>query len=116
MKKFLTVFAVVLSMVWAYLPSSASAEYVTARNDVKYDKWIVDTSSIYYPNNGDNTRFNVVVYEFNDIHNLDKSNPYCFKYKFENNQWFIHAGDNWETCESGSVSSDVLKVVIPYLK
>lgn len=116
MKKFLTVFALVFSMVLAYMPSSVSAEYVTARNIVKYEKWVADTSSIYYPNSGDNSRFNVIVYEYTDIHNPDKGNPYCFKYKFEDNKWFIHANKEWEPCESGSVSSDVLKVVIPYLK
>ena len=40
MKKFLTVFTLVLSMILAYRPSSVSAEYVTARNIVKYEKWV----------------------------------------------------------------------------
>jgi hypothetical protein len=101
-------------------PMVASAEYITALEDIHYEKYVVDTSSIFYPNPEDHrSQFNVTVYYYNDIKNPDKNQMYTFKFKFDekNMQWLIHTSeDKWETVEAKSVASDILRTCIPYLK
>lgn len=101
-------------------PMVASAEYITAMEDIHYEKCVVDTSSIFYPDAKDHkNQFNVVVYYYNDIKNPDKNQMYTFKYRFseEDMQWTIHTSeDKWENVEPKSVASDVLRTCMPYLK
>lgn len=101
-------------------PMVASAEYITAVEDVHYEKYVVDTTSIFYPDpNNHLGQFNVAVYYYNDIKNPDKGTQYVFKFKFDEKdmKWNIHtADDKWEVVEAKSVASDILRVVLPYLK
>lgn len=98
-------------------PHISSAQYITAVENVHYEKYIVDTSSIYYPTAQHQDRFNVGVYYYGDIKNPDKAQPYVYKFKFENNTWYIHAADDsWNEVEPNSISSDVLRVCLPYLQ
>lgn len=95
------------------VPCVSSAAYVTAYQNIVYEKDIVDTSSIYNP---DKNHFNCVVYTFHS--STDKGQPYIYKYMFDENKmaWKIHAGGEWNIIELGSLAADVLKVCLPYLK
>lgn len=95
------------------VPCVSSAAYVTAYQNIVYEKDIVDMSSIYNP---DKNHFNCVVYTFHS--STDKGRPYIYKYMFDENEmaWKIHAGGEWNIVEPGSLAADVLKVCLPYLK
>lgn len=94
-------------------PAVAQAAYVTAYQNIVYEKDVVDTNSIYNP---DKDHFNCVVYTFHS--DTDKGQPYIYKYMYDEGEmvWKIHADGQWNTVESGSLAASVLKVCLPYLK
>lgn len=95
------------------VPSVTQAAYVTAYQNIVYEKDVVDTNSIYNP---DKDHFNCVVYTFHS--DTDKGQPYIYKYMYDEGEmvWKIHADGQWNTVESGSLAASVLKVCLPYLK
>lgn len=98
---------------FAAAPSVTQAAYVTAYQNIVYEKDVVDTNSIYNP---DKDHFNCVVYTFHS--DTDKGQPYIYKYMYDEGEmvWKIHADGQWNTVESGSLAASVLKVCLPYLK
>ncbi|WP_303104869.1 hypothetical protein [uncultured Mitsuokella sp.] len=94
-------------------PAVTQAAYVTAYQNIVYEKDVVDTNSIYNP---DKDHFNCVVYTFHS--DTDKGQPYIYKYMYDEGEmvWKIHADGQWNTVESGSLAASVLKVCLPYLK
>ena len=113
--------ALILGTAFAFAtPMVANAEYITALEDIHYEKYVVDTSSIFYPDANDHrSQFNVTVYYYNDIKNPDKNQMYTFKFKFDEKsmQWLIHTSeDKWENVEPKSIASDILRTCLPYLK
>ena len=95
------------------IPSVSSAAYITAYQNIVYEKYIVDTNSIYNP---DKNHFNCVVYTFHS--DTDKGHPYIYKFLYDENEmtWKIHADGEWNIVEPKSLAADVLKVCLPYLK
>ena len=99
-------------------PSMANAQYITAYEKVVYDKYVVDTASFFYPDKDDKyNKFNCIVWHYTS--DTDKGSPFAFKFKFENNKWYIHETvkdkSSWVIVENNSVASDVLRVCLPYL-
>jgi hypothetical protein len=108
----------VMGAVLTSASSITHAEYITAYEEIKYDKYIVDTDSFFYPNkNNMNNEFNCIVWHYTS--NDDKGQPYTFRFKYENNTWKIAErkgkGEDlvWVTVEANSVASDVLRVSLP---
>ena len=95
------------------MPSVSNAAYITAYQNIVYEKDIVDTNSIYNP---DKDHFNCVVYTFHS--DTDKGHPYIYKFFYDENEmtWKIHADGEWNIVEPKSLAADVLKVCLPYLK
>lgn len=116
-KKVIASALLALGLIWS-IPNISFAEYITASETMKYEKYVVDTTSIFYPNKDDHrSMFNVIVWFYNDYNDQSKGSAFCFKYKFEDNQWKIHASDDkWNVVENNSIASDVLRVTLPYLK
>ena len=103
----------------AFHMPSASAEYLTAYEDIKYEKYIVDTASFYYPDEKNKLgQYNCIVWYYTSKE--DKGTPYTFRFKYENNQWNVAERDSkgnlmWAKVDNNSVASDVLRVSLPYL-
>jgi hypothetical protein len=100
------------------VPSIANAQYITAYEKVVYDRYVVDTASFFYPDKDDKyNKFNCIVWHF--VSDTDKGSPFTFKFKFDNNKWYIHETtkdkSHWVVVENNSVASDVLRVCLPYL-
>lgn len=113
--------AVMMGLVSASMPSLASAEYVVAYHQERYEETIlVDTGSIFEEGH---YSFNVLVYKI--ITNGEKEtktpNTYHLKYDDGKNTWMSlvkdkEGKDEWIKVEKGSYSQDVLKACMPYLK
>lgn len=99
-------------------PTISHAEYITAFEDIKYEKYVVDTDSLYYPDeNHKFDQFNCVVWYYTSPE--DKGKPYTFRFKFEKNVWKLAEKDGdklvWEMFEDTSPAANVLRIVIPYI-
>ena len=119
LKKTLVSFAVLGSIVGSTYGVS-HAEYLTAYEDIHYEKYVVDTASFYYPNPKNKlNEFNCIVWRYTS--ESDKGSPFTYRFRFVNNTWKIAERKNpdadleWVKVESNSIASDVLRVSLPYL-
>lgn len=101
-------------------PNTSHAEYITAFEDIKYEKYVVDTDSLYFPDPKHKLdQFNCVVWFYTSA--TDKGTSYTFRYKFDKNEWKLAEHDSktdklvWETFEDTSPAANVLRVVIPFI-
>ena len=99
-------------------PAISHAEYITAFEEIKYEKYVVDTDSIYFPDKKHKfDQFNVVVWYYTS--EKDKGKSYTFRYKFDKNVWKLAEQDgdklSWETFEDTSPAADILRAVIPFI-
>ena len=110
--------SILLGMSVAMAPSSASAEYITAVEEMHYEKYVVDTTSLYFPDpKHKTTQFNFLVRYYTSP--TDKGKPLTFRYKFEKDKWLLAEKDGdklvWEPFDDTSPAADILRVIIPYL-
>ena len=103
------------------LPSTASAEYITAFEQQIYEKYVVDTQSIFYPEKHSTDMFNVLVWTYTDMKNPEKAQAYTYKFKYEDRTWKVFSKKNKDdegryiTFDNDSVAQHVLRVCLPYL-
>jgi hypothetical protein len=112
--------ALAVGAMFAVNPGVSHAEYLTAFEDVRYEKYVVDTDSFFYPEKNDKYhQFNCIVWKYTSSE--DKGTPYTFRFKYENNKWFIAERKKgkedlvWVEVENKSIASDVLRVSLPYI-
>ena len=100
-------------------PEVTNAEYLTAVEEIKYDKYVVDTDSFFYPDKNDKFhQFNCIVWHYTSAE--DKGTPFTFRFKYNNNQWKVAERNAkkelvWVDVENTSIASDVLRVAMPYI-
>lgn len=113
LKKFIIAAIGAAAMAFSFVPSTEAA-YVTAYQKVIYEKFVVDTTSIYEQ---DLQHFNCIVYAY-ESEKDSTGKPFVYKFRFDdqNMKWELHANGNWEVVESGSIAADVLRVCLPYIK
>lgn len=105
--------------LFSVVPNNCNAEYITAFEEIKYEKYVVDTDSFFYPNEKDkNSQFNCIVWKYTSAE--DKGSPFAFKFKFENNKWYIHERNKkneleWVDVDPTSIAAGVLRVALPYI-
>lgn len=109
-----------LGTIMAGSSSITHAEYITAFEEIKYDKYVVDTDSFFYPDKEDKYhQFNCIVWRYTSA-NDEKGKPYTFRFKYNDNSWYVAERDKdnkliWVKVENKSIASDVLRVTLPYL-
>ena len=113
LKKFIAAALGAVAFYFSFAPVSEAA-YVTAYEKVIYERFVVDTSSIYEQ---DLQHFNCIVYAYQSAQDTS-GKPFVYKFRFDdqNMKWELHANGNWEVVESGSIAADVLRVCLPYIK
>ena len=99
-------------------PSVSNAEYITLLEETHYEKYVLDTDSLYYPDKDHKfNQFNCIVW-FYDAPDA-KGIAYTLRYKFEKNKWLMAEKDGdklvWDELEENSVASNALRVVLPYI-
>jgi hypothetical protein len=105
--------------LFTVVPSDCNAEYITAYEDIKYEKYVVDTDSFFYPDvNDKENQFNCIVWYYQSAN--DKGQPYTFRFRFENNNWKVAERNKkkeliWVKVESKSIASGVLRACLPYI-
>ena len=106
--------------LFAVVPSDCNAEYITAYEEIVYDKYVVDTDSFFYPDEKRKSdMFNCIVWEYKSAE--DKGQPYTFRFKFEDNAWKIaerkkgHEDLVWVKVETNSIASGVLRAALPFI-
>jgi hypothetical protein len=113
LKKFIIAAIGAAAMTFSFVPSTEAA-YVTAYQKVIYEKFVVDTTSIYEQ---DLQHFNCIVYAYeSENDSTGKAFVYKFRYDDEIMKWELHTDGTWEVVESNSIAADVLRVCIPYIK
>jgi len=111
--------AIACGCALAVSPSISHAEYITAFEDIKYEKYVVDTSSLFFPDKDHKMKqFNVAVWYYTSE---TEKKPYVFSYKFENNTWKLGEKDNkdgkiyYEKFDDNSPAANILATVLPYI-
>lgn len=116
--------ALALGTVLMGSTSVGHAEYITALEEYHYEKYVVDTDSLYYPDPKHKfDRFNCLIW-FYEKPDQQKGKPYTLQYKFEDNTWKmaekVTEKDGkeklvWDKLEENSVASNVLRIVLPFI-
>ena len=102
-------------------PSIASAEYITAFEQQIYEKYVVDTQSIFYPKKHNADMFNVLVWVYTDKNNPEKAQPYTYRFKYEDGAWKVFMKNSkddegrYEKFDNDSIAQRVLRVCLPFL-
>ena len=105
--------------LFSIAPSDCNAEYITAYEEIKYDKYVVDTDSFFYPDEKHkDSQFNCIVWYYNGPE--DKGQPYTFRFRFENNTWKVAERNKdkelvWVKVEANSIASGVLRATLPFI-
>jgi hypothetical protein len=122
LKKFITA-ALAFGMFTGISPAVSHAEYITALEDIHYEKYVVDTDSVFFPDKEHKLNaFNVIIWSYTS--ETDKGIAYTLRYKFEKGEWKmaekVKTEDGkekleWDKLEENSVASNVLRIMIPYI-
>ena len=111
--------ALVVGSMLSMVAGVSHAEYLTAYEDIKYEKYVVDTASFYYPDKNDKyNQFNCIVWRYTS--DTDKGSPFTFRFKYVDNQWKVAERDKnnkliWVKVENKSIAAGVLRATMPYL-
>ena len=101
--------------------SVANAQYITAFEQQVYEKYVVDTQSIFYPEKHTTDMFNVLVWAYTDMKDPEKAQPYTYKFKYEDRTWKIFSKRDkadegrYIAFDNDSIAQHVLRVCLPYL-
>lgn len=112
--------SVVAGILIATNPCVSDAEYVTAYEEVHYEKYVLDTNSFYYPDKKHKlAQFNCLVWCYTDKNDENKKKPYTFRYRFVEDHWELAEQDGdklvWAKFDNNSPASYILRVALPYI-
>ena len=102
------------------IPSVTHAQYITVLEETHYEKYVVDTNSLYYPDKKHKfEQFNCIIW-FYDNPELVNGTPYVMQYKFEDNTWKLAEQDGnklvWNKIKENSVAANTLKIMLAYIE
>jgi len=113
--------------VSVFSSSIASAEYIVAHEETYYEKYVIDTQSIFQPKDKNNElrddEFNVLVWRYTDPNGEKKPTAYVYKFKCGNDErWKVFTKkDNddegsYKKIEKGSLAHEILVKSLPYVR
>ena len=107
---------------FSVMSSTVSAEYITAYEETFYEKYVVDTQSVYQPKDS-HDEFSVLVWRYTDPDGNKKPQAFVYKYKCgDDERWKIFVKKNkddegsYKKVEKGSVAHKILIKTLPYVR
>jgi hypothetical protein len=101
--------------------STASAEYIVAHEETFYEKYVIDTQSIFQPKDAKD-QFNVLVWKYTDPNGEKKPKAYVYRFKCEDEKWKVFTKKNnddegsYKKIEKDSVAHEILVKSLPYVR